>query len=282
MSLKRFLIRALDSDLGRPLLSCFATAYARHLLKHDVAIGYDTAWWHRVGEYYIPDGPKFGYSKRHLSKWKDEIQKFHADAQDFWFFDYRPKAGDVILDIGAGRGEDSLPFSVAVGSKGKVFAVEAHPDTFNLLRRFCELNKLGNVVPVHAAIAGESGIVYIEGAEHWVASTINTEGSGAPVRAMTLAEFCNEYKIERVDYLKMNIEGAERQALVGIGEVLPLLNDVCICAHDFRADLGHGEQYRSRDFVIDTLTRSGYSVRRRTSDPRPSIRDHIWGKRVAG
>jgi FkbM family methyltransferase len=56
-----------------------------------------------------------------------------------------PKPGDTIVDIGAGRGEDDLAFSQAVGPTGKVLAVEAQPRSFRMLKAFCEVNDLRNV-----------------------------------------------------------------------------------------------------------------------------------------
>src|SRR5262245_5196542 len=62
------------------------------------------------------------------------------DASDYWFHLYKPQAGDIIVDIGAGRGEDVYAFSQAVGETGHVIAVEPHPESFSILRRFCELH----------------------------------------------------------------------------------------------------------------------------------------------
>src|SRR5436309_857056 len=141
MSLKRTLIRGLDNRLGRPLLARLGTLKARQILEEDVEIGFAEGWYHRVGPHRVPDGPRFEYFEPNVLFWKNEISTYLRDAEDFWFIGYRPKLGDVIMDIGAGRGESILPFAYAVGEAGKVFAIEAHPTTFKYLERFCELNK---------------------------------------------------------------------------------------------------------------------------------------------
>jgi FkbM family methyltransferase len=183
-----------------------------------VAIGFDEGWHHRVGGYYVPDGPHFEYYEPSVLDWKNEIPTFFADATDFWFVGYSPKPGDVILDIGAGRGEDVIPFAEAVGPEGRVYAAEAHPASFNHLKRFCELNGFLNVIPSHAAIMDEPGIVWIGDDENWACSCIRSDGSGTPVQAITVDGLCREYDIRRIDFLKMNIEGAKRSALLGMEE----------------------------------------------------------------
>lgn len=52
----------------------------------------------------------------------------------FGIFDYAPKDGDVIIDIGAGVGTETLIYSMMTGKNGKVFAIEAHPATSRSLK----------------------------------------------------------------------------------------------------------------------------------------------------
>ena len=82
------------------------------------------------------------------------------------------------------------------------------------------------------------------------------------------------------DVLKMNIEGAERLALPGCRRALEHTRHVCIAAHDFRADRGEKEWYRTGHFVRQALTEAGFHVTPR-DDARPWARDHIHGVRPA-
>jgi FkbM family methyltransferase len=212
--------------------------------------------------------------------WKDEVSTFFRDTTEFWFHEYKPKAGDTVVDIGAGRGEDALPFSQEVGPTGKVVAVEAHPTNYDHLRRFCELNRLSNVFPIHAAVMDTPGSVLIDDGESWLTNTVRTTGVGTRVRATTVDNICNELRLERIDFLKMNIEGAEVRALLGTNDTINRIRSICVCCHDFRADRGQGEEYRTRDFVTDFLMKTGFTVSRRFSDPRDFVRDHLFGVRA--
>ena len=136
MSLKRMIIRQLDGPVGRPLLAMLLTARARRLLREkNVEVRYDQLWLHRIGPYFVPDGTSFDYYDSTILAWKDQIATYLRNAEDYWFEHYQPKPGDVILDVGAGRGEDVLAFSREVGGTGRVLAIEAHPVSYRILAR---------------------------------------------------------------------------------------------------------------------------------------------------
>jgi FkbM family methyltransferase len=284
MSLKRAIIRQLDNSLGRPLLSVLSTARARRLLKeNDVEIRFEQLWLHRMGPYFVPDGTSFDYYDSTILAWKDQIPAYLRNARDYWFGHYKPKPGDVILDVGAGRGEDVLAFSREVGGDGLVLAIEAHPLSYQILRHFCQLNRLSNTTFVHVAIMDCPGIVMIGDDDLWQANTVRSvgKGNGASVQATTLDQLCEERQITRIDFLKMNIEGAETFALRGMKDTIGKVRSICVCCHDFRANRGHGEQYRTREFVWRFLTENGFEVSRRAGDPRDFVEDHLYGRRAS-
>lgn len=69
----------------------------------------------------------------------------------------RLKPGDVFVDVGANIGYFSLLASKLVGPGGRVVAIEASPEVFDLLRRNLELNKAHNVRAVNVAISDREG-----------------------------------------------------------------------------------------------------------------------------
>jgi FkbM family methyltransferase len=241
-------------------------------------------WLHQLDSLIIPDGPRFTYRKDTYKSWKDQVSDYFKNAEDYWFSEHRPKAGDVIIDIGAGRGEDTLAFSTAVGPTGRVIAIEADPFSYRLLERFCALNQLTNVEPIHVALMDRPGAVTIaETSTLWEGNTAgwSSDKDGANVEAKTLDQLCSELSIAKVDYLKMNIEGAERFALIGGRETLRQVDALCVCAHDFRAEWGDGESYRTRAFVEGFLSECGFTLKRRADDQRDYVRDHMHGRRIA-
>lgn len=237
-------------------------------------------WTRRAGRYFVPDSPTFEYTYDDFGKWKGIIDHYVADAEDFWLRHYQPKERDVILDVGAGRGEDTLAFSKAVGKTGRVVAIEAHPLSFAILKSFCMLNRLTNVTALQLALMDKPGKVRIvESNSSWMENAVEygNPSSGIDVTAGTLTEVCKQQGIEDIAFLKMNIEGAERYALRGMTSVMPRIRQICVACHDFRYELGHGEQFRTRAFVESFLIEHGFEIVSRFDDPRDYVRDHIFG-----
>lgn len=284
MSLRRFLIRTLDRRGGRSILGLFATRYARARTNCDLRVFYDEVWAHRVASWTLADSSNFDYWAESFDNMSREPDLLQREAEDYWFHLYKPQHGDVIVDVGAGKGEHLLPFSHAVGPSGKVIAIEAHPETYRMLRRTAELNKLTNVVTLNCAVAEERGRLVIDTAAEWYASTVQREDSTNSgtfeIEAVTLDGLLASQAITTVTFLKMNIEGAEASALTNLSLVAERINHICVACHDFRADRGEGEQYRTRSEVSKLLDAAGFSpVLVRTEDPRPYVRDHIHARR---
>ena len=101
--------------------------------------------------------------------------------------------------------------------------------------------------------------------------------AAGPVRADTLDAICRAEDLEEVDFLKMNIEGAERFALLGAESIIQRTKSICVACHDFRADYGEGEEFRTREFVKQFLIEHGFKVTTRQDDPRDYVRDHLFG-----
>ena len=234
-------------------------------------------WMHQTGHRVFVDSPTLDYHHSTFRWWPNEVESREMYAKDHWFYVYGPRSGDLIVDVGAGKGEDTTTFSSAVGPDGRVIAIEAHPVTFHCLRLFCEMNALGNVAPFNFAVTDRPGPVTMQASEAWQANSIATgNGSGsATIPGLTLDDFIAREHIRRIDLLKMNVEGAERFAIEGMGETLRITSAVCISCHDFRADGGDGEHFRTKALVQEAVTRAGFTVVSRDMDPRPYIADQV-------
>lgn len=283
MSYKRALIGLLDRPGGRFLLGKIATRVMGKNQVDDIEISYiDGLWTRRVGRQFFPDGPRFDYSYSDLGSWQRQMEQYAAETREFWLQHYQPREGDVVVDVGAGRGEDTSTFSRAVGSTGRVIAIEAHPLSFAMLKSFCRLNHLSNVTAFHVALMERPGTVTIvESESNWQENAVNQNGgsSGISVPAATLDDLCEKQEIHSIDFLKMNIEGAERSALLGAESVMPRIRQICVACHDFRYKNGDGEQFRTRAFVEQFLIEHGFTLTWRSNDPRDFVRDHVFGLR---
>lgn len=280
----QLLVQALDQPEGRDELARLATEIAQEYAP-EIEIVWDGVWMRRVGGHYFPDPELLRVDQPNWERWSGMAEKYLRDANDYWFHVYKPKAGDVIVDIGAGRGEDVFAFSKAVGTEGRVWATEPHPVSHDVLRRFCRLNGLSNVTALNMACTEEPAQLQIETLPVWESSFVR-EGAASPtshaVQGLPFDRIAEQHGITRIDFLKMNIEGAERHALPGCREALTRTRHVCIAAHDFRAARGEGESFRTLEFVRDFLSSAGFALTTREEDPRYYVPYHVHGVRKAG
>lgn len=196
------------------------------------------------------------------------------------------KNGMVVLDVGANIGELSLLFSSLVESSGKVYSFEASSTVFRRLKALCEASGRQNIYPNHLAISDSEGVlnlnVYEEQYSAWntladrplekYGIDIKPVGSEA-VTAITLDEFCLQHKIDNIDLLKIDVEGAEYQVLVGAKKLLQEKRVKC-CIFEFGGttfDMGnHPKQ------IEDYLHDCGYRVKNLISgEPNFPGRDNV-------
>lgn len=202
---------------------------------------------------------------------------------DNWAWGYRPKAGDVVVDIGAGVGEESVIFSGLVGATGRVISVEAHPRTFECLARTISMSNLTNVEARCCAIAETDGTVDIDDTESFIGnSIIASSKEGLTVPSRSIDSLCAELGIDRIDLLRMNIEGAERLAVAGMEGTSRSCSNIVISCHDFLADAGGPEQFRTFEEVKGKLEQLGFALRFRPDHPDPWGRYYVYGHRTPG
>jgi FkbM family methyltransferase len=134
-------------------------------------------------------------------------------------FDVTVKAEDTVIDAGAWIGD----FSAYAASKGaKVYAFEPVEETFEVLRQTSALNN-DLIYPVKMGLGEKECEIEItlndnnSGANSIISKT---EGNKERIRITTLDMFVEENKLERVDFIKADIEGAERGLLRGATNVL--------------------------------------------------------------
>jgi FkbM family methyltransferase len=205
-----------------------------------------------------------------------------ANTRDIFFHAYHPAPGDVIVELGAEYGTETVTLSRAVGETGRVIAVEAHPHTCALLRATVAANALRNVEVVHAAIVGIEGAdqpVRIADGPATVSNSILDPAATIEVPALTLDALAHRCELTRIDLLKVNIEGAEAPALTGMTYSIPYVRNAVISCHDFKADAGAGEHFRTGRAVDAALAAWGFTTTRRPTDPRAWVRHYRYAGR---
>jgi FkbM family methyltransferase len=276
MGLARHLVNLLDRPGTRWALARIAR------LRTGVHVEYDGRWMRVLRDgLVLADLPHFSYHSDTLAKSERTVAFIEASARDSWFFDYHPTPGDVIVDIGAGTGLETRVFANAVGPTGRVYAIEAHPETFHRLKAAVRRNGWPHVTPIFAAITDTAQTVYIENRAKDISNAINPQAGetfSIPVPGRTLDNICEEHGISRIDFLKMNIEGAERMAVRGMSRSLRFTRRVCIACHDFRAERENEPFFATKNEVTDCLHQNGFETRTRDDHQYRFARDHVHGR----
>jgi FkbM family methyltransferase len=130
-------------------------------------------------------------------------------------FDVTIKKDDVVIDAGAWIGD----FCAYTASKGAIaYAFEPVEEIFQLLCKTANLNE-GKIFPVKKGLgSNECDITIFTNKDNSVGgSFIIKKGDSAEekISITTLDKFVEENKLERVDFIKADIEGAEREMLKG-------------------------------------------------------------------
>lgn len=125
------------------------------------------------------------------------------------------KKGETVVDIGAHIGVFSI---FASRNAQKVYAFEPVLENFELLKSNIEINNLENIiVPINKAVSGktEEREIFFDNDNfggHSFYSSLKRSGE-KKVSAVSLEDFIKENKIEKIDFLKIDCEGAEYDIL---------------------------------------------------------------------
>jgi len=135
------------------------------------------------------------------------------------------REGDVFFDLGANFGFYSLYVAPLCGKSGAIHAFEANPYLIKHLSCSAELNSgCGNILVNARAVGKESGKdLPLYDPEWFGCSSLYAhewlnQGSKVMVPLVTIDEYVRQNRIERIDVMKIDIEGAELDAFQGMEE----------------------------------------------------------------
>jgi FkbM family methyltransferase len=143
------------------------------------------------------------------------------------FVDRYLQPGMTVLDIGAHHGYYTLLASLRVAESGKVIAFEPSPRERKRLKRHVHLNKCGNVKIEPYALGSEdkqADLFLVQGVEDYCNSlrppAVQARTRAVKVKVTSVDGYLSRNRIERVDFIKLDTEGAEREVLRGAVRLL--------------------------------------------------------------
>lgn len=191
-------------------------------------------------------------------------------AEQLFYISYL-RQGMTVFDIGANIGELSLLFSRFVGTSGKVYSFEACGTTFEKLSTVCQIAGRSQIYLNQFAVANEEGTlqlnVYDESHSTWNSLAdrpLHQYGIDVKplfretVKSITLDSFCEQNQISCIDLLKIDVEGAEYQVMLGAKSLFQSKKIKC-CVFEFGAttfDMGNTPEH-----IENFLKDCGYGIR---------------------
>lgn len=183
-------------------------------------------------------------------KYLHEPAKFHL-----------PDSASVMVDAGAYVGFKAMAMADHMGPQGLVIAIEMMGDNYETLVYNIELNGLSDrIVPIHVAVSDGTPTArhYRRSEDRKTNSIVAIDGAGpgelGEVRAESLESILARVGVGHVDYLNVQLNGAESSALAGLGSYLERTGTVfAACPHKVR-----GEPLRQP--IVDLLEGGGFEI----------------------
>jgi FkbM family methyltransferase len=137
------------------------------------------------------------------------------------------KQGDIFMDVGAYIGRYTIPIGKKVGSRGRVIAFEPNQSSAEILDRNIALNNLSNVTVFRKPVGGNKKEVIYRISDRPMFSGIGLRlnpkfvfNSEMKMHSVALDEVVFGLGIERIDWLKIDVEGFEVEVLNGARNII--------------------------------------------------------------
>ena len=132
------------------------------------------------------------------------------------------KEGDIVVDIGANRGQYTIFLSKLVGQKGKLYAFEPDPRNFLILKH--RIRKLKNVIIERSAVSNKKSRVKFYLDKFMGMSTIYKDAGASPITGsginmVSLDDYFLDFKGD-IALIKIYVQGSEPLVLDGMKDLI--------------------------------------------------------------
>ncbi len=175
----------------------------------------------------------------------------HVPIKFFFYFnssysgylkEYIPQEGDIVIEGGAYTGNFTILLSRLVGKSGKVFAIEANPKICSILKNRLKRLKINNVIVINRGLWDNTNNIKLPINEQTRKKGFSIATSSAEKNAeslilqnITIDTLIQKYNITRLNYIAMDVEGAEIEALKGAKNTLKKFNvHLAIASYHYR------------------------------------------------
>lgn len=170
--------------------------------------------------------------------------------------------GDIVIELGAYLGYYAMYVAQHIGPEGKIIAVELMPENYRVLDLNLKTNFPTNCLAINKGIDSSAGVktAYTGGYQvcslrEDVVSRFVRESEAVPVETGTVDQILEECHVDEVDFMIIQINGSEIEALEGMERSLPMVRNFAIAAP-------YGQDAKDHvQIVNDILAENGFEVK---------------------
>ncbi|BAY33767.1 methyltransferase FkbM family protein [Nostoc carneum NIES-2107] len=178
-----------------------------------------------IKTFTLIDGSRFDYSLKSALGQALFIQSF--ETSEIEFVRQSLKKGDIFLDVGANGGLYTVIAAKQIGHTGHVYAFEPGLRELSLLRHNIAVNNLSNVTVIEKAVSNQKGktqfAISHDGAMNSFKVTNHPQQKikeWQTVEIISLDDFIQEFNVGKINFIKIDVEGAEHLVLEGAKNIL--------------------------------------------------------------
>jgi FkbM family methyltransferase len=144
--------------------------------------------------------------------------------------------GDTVIDVGAHIGMFSV-YAAHLNPNGKVYSFEPFIENYNLLVRHKEINALNNLHIYNNAVSNTEGTqtlhIASENSGGHSLKEFDMNGKSVNIETINLSRFCEKNNINKINFLKLDCEGAEYEILFDDEKILNKVDKIIMEVHPY-------------------------------------------------
>ena len=213
---------------------------------------------YNIDDYYLPTESLF---------WNITKDQLSINNQNIGLKYFNLQKGNGLIDIGAGFGEDLVTYVDLFGEDGHLICIEPLPQAHFALSQLVKFNQYNNVDIYSYALSDKNEKVFLNSTDDYEATFITkSHKNGTYVDGIRFDALMEKINYKEIDFIKVNIEGAERFLLEdAFVPYFKRIKHLAIACHDFRYSKENNDFFKTKSLVIDFFKKHNFKIKQQNT-----------------